>query len=243
MPISPTIEKAIYTEQYWKRPTSSPKGDDCQDPIYKAVGLALSRWEEADQDLADLFLIFTCEASKQKVDDRVRNAVRRSYGAIISNSGRRLAVEAAAEVYFSFWSEFEKPITKSLMAVLTVVQRASKLRDDIAHGIVWPYMTVETRDSTDSITKKEELGCFLMPPEYRTDRTHAYPHGGGHPTEMLKAEYCLTSKDILEIAFKFAAVRAVIQDYKKLVTKNREGEMPLVEKIKRENEARAGKRK
>jgi hypothetical protein len=241
--ISPELEKVIFTEQYWKRPKQSPKGDDSQEPIYKAVGHALSNWEEADQALADLFLIFTCNASKGQPPEQVRNAVRRAYGSIISNSGRRLAVEAAAEVYFSPWEDFKKQIRKSLMEVLNVVQWASRLRDDIAHGIVWPFMTVEVRDSEARTTKTERLGCFLMPPEYKTDRTHAYPRGGGHPTEMLKAEYCFTSKNIEQIAFNFIAVRAVIQRYEGDVTKNRRGEMPLITKLKRDAEAKAEKKK
>jgi hypothetical protein len=242
MSISLALEKVIFTEKYWKRPKQSQKGDDSQQPIYEAVGQALSNWEEADQELSELFLIFTCDAGEQ-VDVRVRNAVRRAYGSIISNSGRRLAVEAAAEVYFSPWrDDFKKPIRKSLTDILNVVQWASKLRDDIAHGIVWPYMTIQFGVS-EGVTKTEKIGCFLLPPEYKTDRTYAFPQSGGHPTEMLKAEYCFTSKDIKDIVFNFIAVRALIQRYKKLVTKNSSGEMPLIEQIKRDATAKAEKKK
>jgi hypothetical protein len=168
--------------------------------------------------------------------------VARAYGSIISNVGRRLAVDAAAEIYFSYLSEYKKQIRKSLMEVLNVVQWASKLRDDIAHGIVWPYATVQFGIS-EGVTRTEAIGCFLLPPEYKTDRTYAFPRHGGHPTELMRAEYCFTSKNIEDIALKFMAVRAVIGRFRQQVTKNNKSEMPLILKFKQEAEAKAGKKK
>lgn len=44
--ISPDLEKIMFSKEFWKRPEPSPKGDNSQEPIYQAVGKALSNWEE-----------------------------------------------------------------------------------------------------------------------------------------------------------------------------------------------------
>jgi hypothetical protein len=96
---------------------------------------------------------------------------------------------------------------------------------------------------SEGVTKTEAIGCFLMPPEYKTDRTHAFAQHGGHPTALMRAEYCFTSKDIEDIALKFIAVRAAIGRLRQEVTKNNEGEMPLILKFKQEAETKAGNKK
>jgi hypothetical protein len=221
----------VFRKSYWDRPGHSRKGDDTQNALHEAVGYALSNWEEADQELADLFLVFTCEASTQKVGRQVRNAVRRAYGSIISNSGRRSAVEAAAEVYFNPWWE-SKPVRQPLVDILNAVQWASNRRDDLAHGIVSPYISAQVSDLRGNIIKKEDFGCFLMPPEYKTDRTHAYMQGVDHPSGAMKARYSFTSKDIRRFGLQFIALRAAIQNYVRRIRKDKEGRIPLVEQIK-----------
>jgi hypothetical protein len=215
----------VFKKDYWDRPAISPKGDDAPQTLHEAVGYALSNWEEADQEMADLFLIFTCEAGTQEVGRQVRNAVQRAYGSIISNSGRRSALEAAAEVYFQPWWD-NKPVKQSLVGVLNAIGWASQRRDDIAHGIVSPFIRGVVRDLSGRIIKEEDFGCFLMPPEYKTDRTHAYIQDVAHPSGAMKARYCFTSKDIRQFGFQFLALRAAIQHYVSRVRKDKEGKIP-----------------
>ena len=49
----------VYKKTYWDRPPQDSKGDGKIEAIYEAVGYALSHWEQADQELANLFLNIT----------------------------------------------------------------------------------------------------------------------------------------------------------------------------------------
>jgi hypothetical protein len=124
----PKTDPALFTEAFWKRPQTSPKGNPNADGICQAVGRALSEWEHAEGALADLFCVVT------RVTDAVSyRAVYRAYGTIDTSAGRREAITAAAEIHFSpYWDKARK----SLDQLLEAVARASRRRDDIAHGIV-----------------------------------------------------------------------------------------------------------
>ena len=198
----------IFTEQFWKRPAPQSKGDDDPKLLYRAIGEALSQWEHVDQRLADLFLAFTSERSS---DDAVKRAIRRAYGSIISTAGRREAIRVAAEIHcvpLTIWHGAmllsspdlpdAKEIEGKLLDILNAAQWASKLRDDIAHGLVMEGIERVTRRD-DKIIKEEEFGSFLMPPEYNTGRT--LPHHDSSPEEKhlaasFRARYCYKSTDI-----------------------------------------------
>ena len=81
--------------------SASDRGDNAVDPIYHAVGFALSQWETAEVMLVDLFLTMCeCENSNSY------NPVRRAFGSFESSGGRRKALEEAAEVYFGqYWTD------------------------------------------------------------------------------------------------------------------------------------------
>jgi hypothetical protein len=210
---------AIFTEEYWKRPDPQPKGDDKAQTIYQAVGEALSQWEYVDQRLADLFLAFTSDAS---TDDTTKRAIRRAYGSIISTSGRRLAIRTAAEVYFGPPAKViglevpplpdAKHVEEGLIKILNTAQWASKLRDDIAHGLVREDMEVVTRQN-DKIIKEEQFGSFLMPPEHNTDRTYAHDQEYTHLSAAYKARYCYNSGNINGIKLKFYELLDAITSY------------------------------
>lgn len=99
--------------------------------IYQAVGHALTMWELTDQALANIFIAMTsCDSMPSYL------AVKRAYGSIHGNAGRRAAVEAAAEVHFSpYWDN--KEVWQSVTNIVNAIQWASKRRDDIAHGVTW----------------------------------------------------------------------------------------------------------
>jgi len=60
-----------------------------------------------------------------------QEAVRRAYGSIFGNHGRRTAVRAAAEVYLaSYWHH--KVVRDCINDLLRAIEWASKLRDDIS---------------------------------------------------------------------------------------------------------------
>jgi hypothetical protein len=187
----------LFAEAYWKRPDPRDKGDASPDAIAMAVGHTLSKWELADQALSKLFLQF-CEVSGPVT----YNAVRRAYGSIESNSGRRNAVLDAAEVYFgAYWTN--KFIQQSVKDIINAVQWASKRRDDIAHGVIWGNLIL------DGV----HYGSFLMPPDYNTGRSHAFMEDSTDPLRFTRAKYRYTSADISPFFEKFSFLRNEIDGY------------------------------
>jgi hypothetical protein len=190
-------KEPIFTQAYWERPAGRNKGEDGAAKIHQAVGFAISTWERTDQALADLFIVLTGADSGRSVD-----AIRRAYGSIHGNAGRRAAVLAAAEVYFEpHWKQ--KAVRQSLIDLTNAVQWASVLRDDLAHGITWDHIAVDD----------EMLGGFLLPADYNTGRTFAFAQPENSPLSFMKAHYRYISEDILLIASKFSELREKIYDY------------------------------
>lgn len=208
----PKPEKpAIFTEAYWKRPVPREKGDASPDVTAQMVGHTLSKWELADQALSHLFIALcdcTSAASLQ--------AIRRAYGSIESNSGRRNAVAAAAEPYFGpYWDN--KFVKQSLMDIINAVQWAAKRRDDIAHGIIWNI-------TIDNV----HYGAFLMPPEYNTGRSHLFIENSSDPLQFMRAKYRYTADDIGELFSKFGLLGKAITDYQQMI-KREDGRFPALE--------------
>ena len=202
----------VFTERFWDRPIPQDRGDASGDLIAQAVGYALSHWEQADQALADLFVRVTEISGPITI-----SAVRRAYGSIESNTGRRNAVLAAGEIYFgAYWNN--KHIKQSLVDIINAVQWGSKRRDDIAHGIIWGLITVAGVG----------YGAFLMPPEYNTGRTHASVVDEPDPLRFTKTKYRYTSKDIWSVAEKFMILRKTINDYNNLIRRE-DGRFPALE--------------
>jgi hypothetical protein len=217
----PKISKnPLFSEAYWSRPDPRDQGDLRAEPIYQAVGVALSEWEKADQQLAHLFLVLT------EATGRAFIAVRRAYGSIESNTGRRNAVLAAAEVFFGhYWNE--QPIKNSLTSVVQCVGWASKRRDDIAHGVVVVHKDIFKGLAV--IDPGDDRGAFLMPPEYNTGRINARftESSDDHPLWFMRAKYRFTSEDILSMASKFTELQDVIRAYTLSIIKKDEA-IPLV---------------
>lgn len=204
----------LFTVQYWDRQTASEKGDPNGDMIAQAVGYALSESELADQALSELFVTMTeCTTSV------TYNVVRRAYGSIESNSGRRNAIMAAAEVYFgAYWDN--KFVRQFLVDIINAVQWASRRRDDIAHGIIWAGIKIDNVD----------YGSFLMPPEYNTGRTFAFMADTPDPLRLMRAKYRYTANNIQEWRSKFAGLREAIWSYT-LTIKREEGRFPALEAL------------
>jgi len=106
-----------------------------------------------DQALAGLFLAFTAP------DAPLWYAVKRAYGTIFGNAGRRSAVRAAADVYLLPYVQFA-PVREAITKLLNAVEWASSRRDDIAHGFA-------ERAMVNGIDR----GVFLQPADYNTRNT------------------------------------------------------------------------
>jgi hypothetical protein len=176
-------------QRHWGRPEPRKQGDLDPDRLFSAVGQALTNWEHVEQELAQLFMILiSCDSP------RTSETVRRAFGAIEFNTGRRRAIEAAAEVFFGHhWNTAKKDLDK----LLKHVETGSRRRDDIAHGRV---MTISTEGTY--------RGGFLMPPEYNTGRTYlSMNRDSGEPLDIYRAKYRFIAADVLSFASKFWELR------------------------------------
>jgi hypothetical protein len=206
-------KKPIFTKEFWDRPAPPREQGDSDGPqICMSVGHALTNWETADQALAGLILVFA-----EATTGTTYNVIRRVYGSIESNSGRRAAVEAAAEVYFGSDYALARP---SLMDVINAVQWASKRRDDIAHGVV-QGVKIDNRD----------YGHFLFPPEYNTGRTHLYSEPSADPLQLIPSKYRFVDTEVSMFSQKFADLRNAIIAFQISVVKV-DGVIPLVKNAK-----------
>jgi hypothetical protein len=211
-----TPKNPIFGSEYWERPVARKKGDQKPDDLYRAVGWALSQWERADETLAGLFSALT-ECAQDPVSG---TTVRRAYGAIESNSGRRKAVEAVAEVFFgNYWDE--KPVRQSLKEIIDAVGRASRIRDDIAHGIVQANLVIDG----------EDYGAFHMPPPYNTGRSHAFSQKEDGALAFLRAKYRYTARDIISFGRKFIKLEGTIHAYLISIIRKTDGTVPLIEEL------------
>lgn len=187
------FKNPIFTEPYWKRPPNQNQGDVKAATVYEAVGYALSNWEMMEENLAQLYLALASAPS---------DPVRRAFGSIESNTGRRKAIEAAAEAYFGrYWEDDE--VRRAFRLVVKAVEWAAKRRDDIAHGIVLGQQIDDVH-----------FGVFLFPPDYNTSRTHLYADtGAGDPLAHTMTKYRFTSDQIRAFAVKFTELRHAVEQY------------------------------
>jgi hypothetical protein len=176
------------SETYWVRPSKRTDGVENAEPIYTAVGRTLSSWENVEEALTNLFLAIARPPTKNSY-----LSVSRAFGSMMSNSARRSATEAAADIYFSINPTVSRgPFNQ----IIQNVTRASKLRDDAAHGRV------------SEVTPKRYL---LMPPSYNSTRTAptADPEKIGFET----AAYRYNAEDLEGICPKFDLLAHAIGDY------------------------------
>jgi hypothetical protein len=224
----------VFTEKHWKRPDPQETGDSKIDDIYAAVGYATSQWELVDQALANLYLAFVGASNGQQ-----REILRRSYGTIFGNAGRRNAVLSAGEVFFGgYWNA--APVRESLINILFAIEKAASLRDDIVHGVAsGPYRVHNDPTNPRQMT---DYGSFLMPPEYNTKFTTTGMLKSEHALDFLRCRYRYTSSDIKKIAEKFVNLRWTIESYARSVPPEAEGvPSPLIVAMYKDGRLPTGK--
>jgi hypothetical protein len=204
----------ILTERFWKRPDPAQKGDDNRHDTYQAIGYACSQWEHLEDSLAQIFLTITSTPGPY------RRGIRRAYGSIFGGTGRRKAIQSAAEAYFgSYWSY--SAVRDTMVCRLNAVGWASKLRDDVVHGAVTGISIVRD-DGSLAI-----LGSFLMPPDYNTDRTTTNAQRD-EIVAFTTARYRYVAAQINEFASSFGRLRFNIESYKQHLIMQPDGCIPLI---------------
>lgn len=171
---------------YWQRPATKERGSEDAEMLWQTIGSSLTTWEILEDTLASMFGVFVESRSP---------AANRAYGAIASARGRREALEAAAEVFFTLHnvSDVWREEFKLLMRHFSY---ASGRRNEIAHGIA--VHSVFEQDISYS-------GVFLVPAGYNTRKTHPFvqDNSGADKFAVLKAKYRYTAEDVSEITSRF----------------------------------------
>lgn len=119
----PKQPKPAKPTEPWEVLPIQAKGDDSADPLFLAVGRALTAWELMDAAQASLF--------SWLVNSRA-GAAEAAYGMVASASGRCDMVLAAASEIFPPDAELLLEIEKTI----SDIRRAAGRRNDIAHGVV-----------------------------------------------------------------------------------------------------------
>ena len=185
----------------WKY-TPKPKGDASADPIFLAVGKALSSWETVEGEFASIFSSFLSAEHW---------GAQRAYGIIVGNRARREMLEAVAELFFRF-RKVSSDDRKLFKLVMEHFQKASAIRNNIAHGYVTSFMM----DGNDR-------GTFLVPPQYNSTKTTAFvmrdhTAPGEDISSVMGIDYRYTSGDIDGFSGKFRALAALAAKFHMTMT-------------------------
>jgi len=139
----------------WEVVDPSPVGDPDENPLFNAIGRALTSWETVEIECARLFAVFVSARLKRTYH---APAVR-AYGSIVGTYGRKKMLQLAAEAYFA-----RRPIQRALFE-----ERCAKLigeydqyairRNEIAHGLVRRIFLIKGR-------RRPTIGIYLIPSFY-----------------------------------------------------------------------------
>lgn len=179
------------TKPFWDTPPRSVYGDDDSGMLYRAVGEALTRWEEMECALGWLFSVLVESTSP---------AASRVYGSLSGARGRREALEDAAEIFFAV-EDRRLPAKPRFNQLIRTLSHAFSRRNDIAHGMVVHYAATST----------EGGGYFLVSPDYNSRRNKAFPDFLSLPAAKLSSVSVLNPFDWS--THKYAYDANIVSDY------------------------------
>ena len=139
------------SEVFWKRGNGNTSGDDSPDNLWRAVGLALTSYEDLEEELAELFRFFIESNSK---------AALRAYGV---SSGRQNLLTEASKEFFNRRNGYISDIDE-FNSILKHYSCAASFRNEIAHGIVRNFRL----NDSDTAGK-----WFLVAPSYNSRKTRS----------------------------------------------------------------------
>lgn len=196
-------------DSYWKQPVFDPAeiGDPVDTGIFMAVGAALSRWEEMEDMLADIFDVFGTD-KERSITNHSLQIGRHMFGIIESSSTRLKMLDVAASLYFGHWWN-HKAVRDPYTKLLGVISHASHRRNEIAHGRVTRVQVHrEAGPPKDS-------GFFLTSPRYAVNRNQPYYGGKWHSDDVLatdRSKYRYRMGDIAVFARKFELLGSKVRD-------------------------------
>jgi hypothetical protein len=161
--------------------------------------MALTEWERAEQNMAQLFSHLVGNPGVYNTP-----AAAKAYGSIESSSARIRMVRAAAEAFFG--QHYANPkISKPLSLLLAAHEEASHRRNEVAHGVAHGPVQLNSKP----------LGTFLVAPNYHTDRNAGWLSStpGDYWSSVTRSIYRYNERDLSEIADKFNKLSWAILHY------------------------------
>ena len=113
----------------WDVPPFPEKGANAPEPVYQAVGKALTYWDLVEQAIGGLFTFVTTGKFFDASDPTLR-----AYGSIVGTSARIQMVRAAVESWAQRYPDCD--LVGTCHDLLRDCERWSARRNDIAHGRV-----------------------------------------------------------------------------------------------------------
>jgi hypothetical protein len=154
------------------RPEKFPeRGDEDVMSTYAAIGIALTKWEIAENAFAHLFGTLVSPT-------KLSFPAERAYGSVQSARGRKDLILSAAEVFFRNFPEQESD--KELKKLMADYDRAGARRNEFAHGIVAAHVWQGRHDFTGyylgpSFWNTNKRGVHLEPVYiYNTDQINSF---------------------------------------------------------------------
>jgi hypothetical protein len=172
----------------------APFGDENDDPLYLAIGRALSEWEELETALSGLFAVL--------VESRSSAAVR-AYGIVASAQGRYDLLCNAAEVFFA---ERDQAVYAQFREIIKVLRLVSPCRNNLAHGVVRQYANYSA----------EGGGFYQVSPEYNSRRTTAFTDFSAEsqdPFAFSTHKYAYTSSQVNSLRDSFHLLTIEVSNF------------------------------
>lgn len=162
----------------WNIPPWPERGTRSADPVYRAVGVALSAWEGLELNLPRLLGAFTNTPAFKVIHDP-------RYAAASKFIDRIAIVKLAVEDYFLRYCN--QKLEGRFHELIKEATLASRRRNDIAHGVVKTTMNIKSY-------RREEF--LLMPSTYKAAHFDEY----GFPA------FLYNSQIILDFAGRFQSL-------------------------------------
>lgn len=183
-------------EKFWQRPIFKDQGDDDPDRLWYAIGVTATSWEQLEESFSHLFGVFVESRSI---------AANRAYGAIASARGRRDALNAAAEVFFSL-HEVAEIWRKEYRVLMRHFDLASGLRNEVVHGHLVHF----------GFTHGPGRGNFLVPAGYNTRKNRPFRDqtaAEGDHFSLSTAKYRYTGEDVEDIARRIVKLDDCVREW------------------------------
>jgi len=184
-------------DKKWAHVAPPKRGDETADDVLRAVGRALSAWEQFETQLSGFFLFLISSPNN--------DAAERAFGYIGSPTGKFNALKGAFEV-MAQTHDVSADDVKRFKALQTHFALAAHRRNDIAHGIV---TSVNVQDV--------DQGYFLVPAMHDSTKNKVraidWAFDAEDPYQGWGWAFRFTAASVDHYAAQFGELWSAVQDF------------------------------